>query len=349
MTLIKKLHLKQKQEKFSTTSVFNLKGWKLFLVILSLSLLLLLMIGLIIARTFNNGGRWLSLNEIKPNHIFYTAQVLHQAACILAGVGIPIVGASMQVTTRNKLAEPTTLGFYPIIYMGLLLSQLSVNNNGSDYGFSLLLGLLVIGINFLILRGKASKQTFKSVLIGFAINAVITGCNYLIITYSSAKGDPLAWLSGSFGTLTLNRIYISTGIILVFTTVLLFLIPYFNIIQKDYIIAKTLGIKVDLIYWVVAVCAVLITVSSVLIIGGVVLLGIVVPHLIRITLRTEDNRVVLPLSAILGVFLLSMSSWMVDSISYNYGVNLNINLLVAIISIPIFFLILKGGKKKNEN
>lgn len=345
LTTIKEIQLNEKKKRFSTTSVFSLKGWKLFLLILGICVSSLIMVGLIVMRVFHSGSRWLAPEEIAPHQIYYKSQVLYEAACILAGIGLPLVGASMQVTTRNKLAEPTTLGFYPIIYMGLLLSQLSLSSNGTDFGFSFLLSFMVVFINFIVLRGKASKQTFKSILIGFALNAIITGCNYLIITYSRAKGDPLSWLTGSFGNVTLERIYISTGLILFFTVVLLFLIPYFNIIQKDYIIAKTLGIKVDLIYWIVAFSAVVITVSSVLIIGGVVLIGIVVPHLVRISFRTDDNRIVLPFSALFGMFLLSMSSWMVSGISSEYGVSLNINLLIALISVPIFFLILRGSRK----
>lgn len=300
------------------------------------------MIALIIMQFFHNGYEWLTIQDL--NGIDYESQLLPSVAALMAGFGIPIIGACMQVTTRNKLAEPTTLGFYPVVFMGMLLSQLSLGNNTTNYIFPLLLSFGVVAINFLVVRGKPGQQTFKSILIGFAINAIITGVNYLIQNYTKAVGNPLAWLSGNFGSPTREKIIISSILIICSTSILFMLIPFFNIIQKDYILAKTLGIKVDLIYWIVAACAIVTTVSSVIIIGGVILLGIVVPHLVRMIFRTEDNRIVLLMSGIFGMFLLSMSMWLVNAISYYTAFTLNINILTAILAIPVFILILKKGK-----
>ena len=183
-------------------------------------------------------------------------------------------------------------------------------------------------------------------MIGFAINAIATGCNYLIIEYGNVSGmDALSWLKGSFGGVTKTNLYISMSLILFFLIILFSLIPQFNIIQKDYILAKSLGINVDLIYWIVAFCAIIITISSVFLVGGVVLMGVVVPHIVRMIFRTDDNKIVIPMSGIFGLFLLSMSNWMIKAISY-YGVSLNINILVAVLAIPVFILVLKGGKKE---
>ena len=63
----------------------------------------------------------------------------------------------------------------------VLLSQLSLNSNATSYIFSILLSSTVILINFIIVKGNPTNNTFKSVLAGFCIYAglamVSTGKN----------------------------------------------------------------------------------------------------------------------------------------------------------------------------
>ena len=341
MTKLKILKLKTKQENFSHSN--KIEWWKILLVIV----VLIVCLSLTIVSFFTDGYDWYSAIDLNYDKQLYLKQVLVGSAIILAGFALPIVGCSMQITTRNKLAEPTTLGFYPVIFMGLLISQLITQGNYylKNYLFAFLLSIIVILINFVIVKGKPGKQTFKSILIGFAINAIATGCNYLIIEYGHIENqDALNWIRGNFGGVTETNLYISLGLILSFLIILFLLIPQFNLIQKDYILAKSLGINVDLIYWIVALCAVVITISSIILVGGIVLIGVVVPHITRMILRTDDNKIVMPMSGFIGMFLLSMSKWMVKGISY-YGVSLNINLLIAILAIPVFILLLKTNRK----
>ncbi len=305
-------------------------------------MIILLCVGLIIARFFYNGNRWLTPNEITSS--LYINNLYLNLSYLFIGFSIPIVGASMQIITQNKLAEPTTLGFYPIIYMGILLSQLSLNSNATSYIFSILLSSTVILINFIIVKGNPTNNTFKSVLAGFCINAITTGLNYLIINYSFATGNPLAWLSGNIGVLTFNRLVISSSIAIFFTIIILLLSSYLNIINKNYLLAKVLGIKINLIYWIIAICSIMVTISSVLLIGGVILLGIIVPHIIRIILKPNNVFNLFILSGIFGSTMLLSSWWLVELISYNFFVMLNINFLSSIFAIFVFVYLLKTNK-----
>ena len=334
---------KIKQRIFSHSN--KIEWWKILLIVITV----LIATSLIALSFFNDGYEWFTNSELIEDSELYRKQVLFGAAIILAGFSLPIVGCTMQITTRNKLAEPTTLGFYPVIFMGILLSQIIVSGNiyVKNYLLSFALSFIVIAINFIIVKGRASRKSFKSILIGFSINAIATGINYLIIEYGDVVGnDALDWLRGNFGGVNETSLYISLGLIIGFLIVLFILIPQFNIIQKDYLLAKSLGIKVDLIYWIVALCAIVITISSILLVGGVVLIGVVVPHIVRLLFRTDDNKIVMPLSGVIGVLLLSMSNWMVKGVSY-YGVSLNINLLIAAIAIPIFIFVLKGRNRND--
>ncbi len=322
-----------KNKKLSNCSSLSKKEVLLVIFFIIISMIL------IVSRFFYTGNKWLNPNEVISE--LYIQNLYINLSYLLVGFAIPIVGASIQIITQNKLAEPTTLGFYPIIYMGALLAQLTINSNAFSYVFSILLSCSVIFINFLIVHGNPTNNTFKSVLTGFCINAIITGVNYLIINYSDAIGNPLSWLSGNIGAVTPNRLIISGTILGIFTIIILFLSPYLNIINKNYLLAKVLGIKINLIYWIIAICSVMVTISGVLLIGGVILLGIVVPHMIRIILKPNNVFYLFLLSGIFGSALLLSSSWLTEIISYNFSIMLSVNFLPSLLSIFIFIYLLK--------
>lgn len=335
---IKSFKLKLSQYNFQNKkNNFNFKE------IIFMIILIIFSISIIVIKFFYYNDRWLTIDEITTS--IYLNNLYQNITYILVGFCIPIVGASMQIVTQNKLAEPTTLGFYPVIYMGILLSQLTINSSATSYIFAILLSTFVILINFLIVKGNPTNNTFKSVLIGFSINAITTGINYLIINYSNANGDPLLWLSGNIGTITLNRLIISSTISIFFTLIILFASPYLNIINKNYILAKVLGIKINLIYWIIAICSLMVSISSILLLGGIILLGIVVPHIIRILIKPSNVFMLFILSGIFGSSMLVCSAWLVETISYNFNLVFNINFLPSIFSIFIFINLFKNKKE----
>lgn len=339
---IRQIKLKTQFKEFTS----NNKNTKIYLYqIILVILFLVLAIMFSTINFFYDGHNWLSLKEVQTSlSNISSLTFIYPIGSIMCGFCMPMVGLCMQVTTRNLLAEPTTLGFFPLITTGLMVSQqvsriTQFPSYYLNYVFAFIFSIFVVLINFLIVKGKGNKQGFKAILIGFAISALFTGVNYLIFEYSKGVTiEPLGWF---FQNISSNKeSFIISGILMLLSCfVMFFLSTRLKIIQKDWIIAKTLGIKVDLIYWTIAFCAILVTLSSMLLLGGIVLLGLVVPHIVRLISRSTNFNYLLPMSGIIGISLLSASSMLYKATL------LNINLLIAIIAIPVLFGILLSRKR----
>lgn len=339
----------QRKEALNLFKVRNLdnqktKGLYLYQAFLLLSFLIFAIV-IATINFFYDGHTWLSLKEVN-NALEQTspATFVYPIASIMCGFSMPMVGLCMQTTTRNQLAEPTTLGFFPLIITGMMVAEQVANARNLNvywlnYIFAILFSVFVIGINFVVVKGKGNKQGFKAILIGFTISAVFTGVNYLIFEYApSVTVQPLGWFFQNIATN--KQSFIISGVLMIISVgIMLFLSTRLAIIQRDWLLAKTLGIKVDLIYWVIAICSILITVSSMMIMGGIVLLGLVIPHIVRIISRSNNFNYLLVSSGILGIGLLSSSAmWFKASA-------VNINLLIAILAIPVLFAILLSRRK----
>lgn len=333
--MLKVSKLIQKNKKFIQNN-FNLKILWVLIPLIIISLLIIL-----ISLFYDDASaRFLTINEIKNLLPFEKEnQFWTPLGYVIAGYGLPIVGGTMQIMTRNKLAGPTTLGYYPLILTAIMVSTLIMGGPlWIKYILAFSFSISVLLINFIITKSNVITNNFKVVLIGFVISAIFTGVNWLLHEYAQINISPLQWLSGGSDSVPDEKKLIISGVIvLVCTTILLLITPILNIISKDFLLAKSLGININLIYWIVALLGILITVSSVLLAGGVVLLGIIIPHISRMILRTSDNRIILPISGILGMLLLVISNWITRSLMPN----MNINLLTAFVAIPVFILILR--------
>lgn len=276
----------------------------------------------------------------KFNDLYLTKWVLQPIGLMMAGIGLPAISCCLQITSRNQLAEPTTLGFYPIILLSLIVTKLTLSTLWveliSGFGFCLVIAL----INLLLSRQSIYKSNFKLVLIGFCLNGMFTGINWIIVSYKNISGiNPLDWLLGGTSyTLTENNIIICSSIIIVCVLIIFILIPYLNIIQKDILLAKTLGVNVEAVFWIVGILSVFIVVSSIMIAGYVMLIGLVAPHFFRIIFKTNNTKIIIPLSSIFGMFVLLSANMLRN------GTNVNINLLPGIMCIPILFMLLLGKK-----
>ena len=72
-----------------------------------------------------------------------------------------------------------------------------------------------------------------------------------------------------------------------------------NIVVKVPFLAKSLGVKIDQIYWISGIASALITVSSVILVVSIAMLWIVIPHLIRKLFKTRNYLVDTPSSGLL--------------------------------------------------
>lgn len=338
--MLKILKLKEKNKKFIDNKIY------LKQILIIFFLVIFTLITILIHFFYDDiNKKFLSINEIQNLLPFEKElQFWVPLGFLIAGYGLPIVGASMQIMTKNKLSGPTTLGYYPLILTAIMVSTLIMGGPiWIKYLLSFSFSFFILLINFLITKSNIIFNNFKVVLIGFTISAIFTSINWLLHKYVPISIEPLQWLSGnSDSTPDEKKIIISGSIVLISTTIIIFLSPILNIISKDFLLAKSLGININLIYWIIASLGILITISSVLIAGGVVLLGIIIPHIVRIMFRTNNNILVLTMSGLLGMFLLIISNW----VSRTLIPNMNINLITAIVSIPVFFMILR--KNKND-
>lgn len=268
---------------------------------------------------------------------------------LLIGAGLAVSGAAMQGLFRNPLADPGLVGVSSgaalaavfIIVLGLpflegtaaWLAPFSIALGA--FGGSIVATLIVYRLA--TWRGRTSVATM--LLAGIALNALAgagTGLMTLIADDAQLR-DITFWTLGSLGGATWTTLGAVTPFMLMGIVGAPVLARALNAMLLGEAEARHLGINVErLKQGVVFITA--LTVGAAVAVSGIIgFVGLVVPHLLRLTLG-PDHRGLLPGSALLGAMLLLGADLL--SRTLIAPAELPIGIVTAFIGAPFFLWLL---------
>ena len=267
------------------------------------------------------------------------------AAAFVTGGLLSLAGGLMQILLRNPLADPYVLGVSGGAATGALLSLLlglgGLWLHGAAFGGALLSMLIV----FTLAQGRGSWTVSRLLLTGIVIAAGWGAVISFLLAISPAQDmrGMLFWLMGDLGHATLPV----TGSLVLLAGVLLAVAMgrSLNILAHGELMAASLGIRVLQLRRLVYVTASLLTATAVTIAGNVGIVGLVVPHMLRLQ-GVRDNRILLPAAVLLGGSLLMIA----DTLSRTVLAprQLPVGILTALIGVPVFLYLLHRGRTLHD-
>jgi len=282
--------------------------------------------------------------EILKNIIF-NIRLPRIISAVLIGSSLAISGASFQAMFVNPLVSPGILGVLSGASFGAALGMVFSWNwffiNISTFIFGVLAVLFALFISFLYSNAK----NMIILVLGGIISSSLFSALLSILKYSADPYDSLPaityWLMGSLSFSTSNIVWNLSIPLILGNFILIFLSKYLNALSLGDEEAKTLGINTTKIKIIVILVATFISALSVILAGIIGWIGLIIPHIARF-LFGADNKIVLPISAVLGaIFLLVVDN--TSRIIFTFEVPIGI--VTAIIGIPIFIAVLKNAKK----
>ncbi|WP_368905209.1 FecCD family ABC transporter permease [Taklimakanibacter lacteus] len=258
----------------------------------------------------------------------------------LAGMGLAMAGAALQGLFRNPLVSPDILGITAGAAFGgalaILLGESSMVLIGSAFAFGVL-ALLLVGF---ISRVDGRSDTMTVVLAGVVVAAMFTA----LVSFVQFVADPdstlpaiVAWLMGSFASITWFRVGIATLPIVIGALGLMLLRFRINLLSLGEDEARSFGIRVERERWILFLLVALISGGVVSVSGIVGWVGLVIPHAARL-LVGPDHRILVPASGLLG------GAYMVaiDTVARNAtAAEIPLGVLTAAIGAPIFAILLR--------
>lgn len=268
---------------------------------------------------------------------------------IFAGGALGVAGLILQVYFRNPLAGPGVLGVTSGASLGVAVVILGGLSMGTFLGNLGIVAAGIIGATMvlilLLFLTKFIHNALTVLVIGLMFGYFTSGIiNILYLAANTADTRAyVLWGMGSFEGLTSFDLIFFITVVLLTCGLSLLLIKPLNglVVGNDY--AASLGINLKrtrtLIVLVTGVLAAIVTVFC----GPISFIGIAVPQVMRMLIKSKNHLVILPLVFIGGSFLA-----LIADVSVRLSSNLlPLNTVTALIGAPIICWIIVKMNRKN--
>lgn len=274
---------------------------------------------------------------------------------MVAGAALAVSGAALQGLFRNPLADPGLIG----VSTGAALAAVSFIVLGASISTVLpaalvpyLLPLAAFGgallVTFVVYR-IARRDGYTDVptllLAGVAVNAIAgAGLGLLIFASNDQQlRDLNFWLLGSLAGITWERLLPALPFILVPVLLLPRYARPLNALLLGEEDAGHLGFEVERDKRLIVTLAAFAAGASVALTGVIGFVGLVVPHLVRLTLG-PDHRVLLPASILLGAAVMLLADLLARTLVL--PAELPIGILTSCVGGPFFLWLLVRGRTR---
>ena len=264
---------------------------------------------------------------------------------ILVGAALAVSGAIMQGMTRNPLADPgllgltaganaalaLTLAFFPAVnYLGIMLACLV----GAAVGVILVLGISI--------TRKGGFTPLRIILAGAAVSTFLYALAEGIAIYFKLSKDVSLWTAGGLLGTSWKQLQIIAPLIIIGIFTAILLSKQLTILSLSEDVAIGLGQKTRRIKIMLLIIIILLAGASVALVGNMVFLGLMIPHLVR-SIVGNDYRLIIPLSTVTGATLMLLADTFGRTLSAPYETP--VVAIIALMGLPSFLLIIrKGGK-----
>lgn len=290
--------------------------------------------------TFDAGSK-----EWWDDFIVWEERLPRVIAAVLAGATLSVAGVAMQALMKNPLADPYTTGISSGAMVGVtvgLTLGIFLPFMASDLGlvinafvFGLIPSLVIVGVTKFKNTSPATV-----VLAGLAMSFMFGAISNIILIGAEAETvqEVYRWMVGSLSNVISDQIGLMAGVSIVGIVFFFITAKQLNLITIGDTTAKSLGLDTEK-YRNISLLFLSFMIAEIVSVTGIMgFVGLVVPHIVRMFMGS-DNRYVIPASIVVGSLFLVVSDIIARTIVDS---GMPVGIILSFIGGPLFlFLIIR--------
>jgi iron complex transport system permease protein len=257
------------------------------------------------------------------------------------GASLAAAGASYQALLRNALAEPYLLGISNGAAVGTMVALVFLGVNEWSRPLMAFAGALAATfVVYRLARGRAGASPERLILAGVIVTTFQSSAIVFITTLMDATRirSFTFWLLGDLSQAASGSLWIAVASTIVGVAALTLKARPLNLMMLGERDAFDLGVEVDRVRLQVFLAASLLVGVSVALSGSVGYVGLVVPHLVRMS-TSGDNRLTIPAAALTGASFVVVADTVARTVIAPR--ELPVGAITALIGAPLFIYLLK--------
>ncbi|HGN0353581.1 TPA: FecCD family ABC transporter permease [Proteus mirabilis] len=276
--------------------------------------------------------------------IVWDIRLPYSLMAVIVGMSLGLAGAEMQTILNNPLASPFTLGVSSAAAFGAALAiVLGIGIPGVPAQWFISVNAFIFALLATLLLDFISRwmRVSTSGIILFGIALVFTFNAAVSIMQFIANEDTLQglvfWTMGSLNRASWDKLYILLVVLVIIFPLSLMNAWKLTALRLGEDRAMSFGINVRRLRLTTLLRISIISALAVAFVGPIGFIGLVAPHIARMTFG-EDHRFYLPASALIGALVLSIASLV--SKNFLSGVIIPVGIVTSLVGIPFFVSII---------
>lgn len=284
-----------------------------------------------------------------PSLTLWHARLLRLLAAAIVGAALGVAGMALQGLLRNPLAEPYILGVSSGAGVGVLLGLAASAALAVPAWLSTPLlafggALATCAAVYLVAQRRGRLDPYALILSGVIVNTFNGAIMLTIYLYVDPHriADFAHWAMGRLpDAIDLNLLLVCGGLVLAGWGLLLACAGAYNVLGLGDAVAASSGVAVQRLRLATFACAAVMTAAAVALAGPIGFLGLIVPHLVRMTFGA-DHRLGLLAAGFAGAALLVGAELLCRAAGPLIGVSLiPVGILTALAGGPFFIVLLR--------
>ncbi|MBF7042078.1 iron ABC transporter permease [Campylobacter volucris] len=240
--------------------------------------------------------------------IFFEIKLPRFIMAILIGVILSISGLITQNVFANPIADPYIIGIAQAASFGAILAFVL---QMSDYYYGIFAFLVSSVFSFFIFNISKNKSMAILLIIGISFSSFLGAFSSFFIYYMGEDSFKItSWFMGYLGLASWDKI-----LILALPCCIAFFYFFIHknelniLLSNDEEQALSLGVDCAKLKRNLLIVSSLIISFAISFSGIIGFVGLIIPHIARLFLKTYDNNIILPFCALFGGLFLLMSDY----------------------------------------
>ncbi len=257
---------------------------------------------------------------------------------IFCGASLAVSGLMLQTFFHNPLAGPSVLGISNGASLGVAIVMLSLGSamgasgemgTGLQFGSSMSViigaftGAVAVILLYLIVTNFIKNNLvilILGIMVGYLSSSAVTLLNFFATVEN--VHSYVSWGMGSFSNVSIAQLPLMCGISSLGIIIALFMMKSLNLLQIGENYAFNLGVNLQRVRSMLLVSVGILTAATTAFCGPVSFIGLAVPHIARLIVRTSNYRILLPFTMLLGA-VIAMLCNIICVIPHNMIIPLN--------------------------
>ncbi len=285
-------------------------------------------------------------------YIIWESRLPQGVTAMLCGAALAVSGLMLQTAFRNPLAGPSVFGITSGAALGVAMVMLLLGGSVS-IGMLDVSGFLAVWVSafagamavtgIIFLFSSLVRNGVMLLIVGLMIGYLSASAVSLLNFFATEEGvkSYIMWGMGDFGSVSMGQLPVFVAVIMAGLLASLSMIKPLNALLLGEEYAENLGVNTIRVRNQLLIITGVLTATTTAFCGPIAFIGLAVPHVTRLVLATENHRLLLPATVLVGAATALLCN-LICSLPADGAIPLNA--VTPLIGAPIIIYVIVKGR-----